>query len=94
MEQSGDGRPCLAALEQTRALWEQVLCGENALLAGKTRVVVMNSHYHFLQSPGVDMVVYVEDGGITCYDVAADAGASSSESWQPEPQEKSASTQS
>jgi ABC-type multidrug transport system fused ATPase/permease subunit len=48
------------------ALWDQVICGEQSALHGKTRIVVLNSHYHFLSS--ADMVVYLKDGVVEVFD--------------------------
>ena len=53
------------------ALWSNVL-GNQSELQGKTRLVVMNSHYHFLQQ--VDLVIYCETGKpITLYDTPKEA---------------------
>ena len=53
------------------ALWSNVL-GNQSELQGKTRLVVMNSHYHFLQQ--ADLVIYCETGKpITLYDTPKEA---------------------
>jgi ABC-type multidrug transport system fused ATPase/permease subunit len=53
------------------ALWDQVICGEQSVLHGKTRIVVLNSHYHFLAS--ADIVVYLNDGVVEVFDCPEDA---------------------
>jgi len=47
------------------ALWKEAL-GKGSVLEGKTRVVVMNSHYHFLQQ--ADHVIYLDNGTVTYYE--------------------------
>eukprot|EP00505_MAST-04D_sp_SCG-Rhode-Island_P002313 Stramenopile-MAST_4_protein_2313 len=53
------------------ALWDQVICGEQSALHGKTRIVVLNSHYHFLS--GADMIVHLKDGMVEVFDRPDDA---------------------
>ena len=55
------------------ALWEHVLGnGDEASLSKKTRMVVMNSHYHFIHQ--ADLILYCENGqAVTSYTTAAQA---------------------
>ena len=48
------------------ALWNNVLGnGNDSLLKEKTRIVVMNSHYHFLHQ--ADSIIYCHEGNVTLY---------------------------
>ena len=53
------------------ALWDEVICGEDSMLHGKTRIVVLNSHYHLLNS--ADMVVCLVNGKVEVFDSPGEA---------------------